>query len=104
MQSVGTGPGDPPVGAHSVNAKTLVASYEAQVANVPNDDRQIASAALVNLSRTLCEITVTLSQDTREKLRRNPTHERFLRDLDFTAASALRRTFCQADIALGDVK
>jgi hypothetical protein len=71
-------PGDPTVSAHSANAKTQSASYEAQVAELPNDDRQIASAALVKLSRMLCEITVTLSQDTRKKLRRSPQQERFL--------------------------
>jgi hypothetical protein len=38
-------PGDPLVGAHSAHAKTQVARYEAQVAKLPNDDRQIASAA-----------------------------------------------------------
>jgi hypothetical protein len=36
-----------------------------------NDQRQIASAALVKLSRTLCEMTSTLSRETREKLRRS---------------------------------
>ena len=36
-----------------------------------NGDREIASAALLTLSRSLCKATFTLSRETRDKLRRS---------------------------------
>ena len=41
------------------------------------EDRQIAMAALLALSRTLCEVTAALSLETREKLRHNLTADRW---------------------------
>lgn len=64
--------------AYSANVKTQIARQEAVTPELSNDDRQIASAALVKLSRTLCEISVTLSRETREKLRLSRAPERFL--------------------------
>jgi hypothetical protein len=36
-----------------------------------NEDRQIATAALVRLSRPLCDVSAILIRETREKLRRS---------------------------------
>jgi len=52
--------------------RVIAVSRPAEV-QLANDQRQIASAALMKLSRTLCEMTITLSRETREKLRRSRT-------------------------------
>jgi hypothetical protein len=44
----------------------------ARGARLPNDNRRIATAALVALSRALCHVTRALTQETREKLRDSP--------------------------------
>jgi hypothetical protein len=41
-----------------------------------NDDRRIARAALLALSRSLCDVTAALTREAREKLRDSPTADR----------------------------
>ena len=47
------------------------APEQARVEDLSNDDRRVASAALIRLSRALCDVSTTLVRDTREKLRRS---------------------------------
>jgi hypothetical protein len=55
------GPADP---------QMQIAGQDILLAKRSNGDREIASAALLALSRSLCEATFMLSSETREKLRR----------------------------------
>jgi len=61
-------------GLKEQSALALVNAEETQIARqalqLTNDQRQIASAALVKLSRSLCDITAALIRETREKLGR----------------------------------
>lgn len=41
-----------------------------------NEDRQIAAAALVALSRSLCDVSVVIIRQARERLRRGPAADR----------------------------
>ena len=44
-----------------------------------NDDRRIATAALLALSRSLCDVTAVLNREAREKLRDSPRADGFFR-------------------------
>jgi hypothetical protein len=48
----------------------------ARRAILQNDDRRIATAALLALSRSLCDVTAALTREAREKLRDSPTADR----------------------------
>ena len=48
----------------------------ARRAILQNDDRRIATAALLALSRSLCDLTAALTREAREKLRDSPTANR----------------------------
>ena len=48
----------------------------ARRARLQNDDKRVATAALVALSRALCHVTRALMQEAREKLRDSPTADR----------------------------
>src|SRR5262249_28149598 len=45
------------------------APEQARVEDLSNDDRRVASAALIGLSRALCDVSTTLVREAREKLR-----------------------------------
>ena len=49
----------------------------ARGARLQNNDRRIATPALVALSRALCHVTRALTQETQEKLRDSPRVDRF---------------------------
>jgi hypothetical protein len=61
---------------HDGRASQSIAE-RARGARLQNDDRRIATAALVALSRELCHVTRALTQETREKLRDIPRADRF---------------------------
>jgi hypothetical protein len=52
-------------------AVSLSGGQDILLATPSNEDREIASAVLLALSRSLCEVTFMLSPETREKLRRS---------------------------------
>jgi hypothetical protein len=52
------------------------APERARLEDLSNDDRRVASAALIGLSRALCDISTTLVRETREKLRRASAGDR----------------------------
>jgi len=45
------------------------APEQAHLEDLSSDDRRVASAALIGLSRALCDVSTTLVRETREKLR-----------------------------------
>ena len=49
----------------------------ARRAILQNDDRRIATAALLRLSRALCDVTAALTRQAREKLRDSARADRF---------------------------
>ena len=52
------------------------AQGSARRARLQSDDRRSATAALLALSRALCDVTAALTRETREKLRDRPTADR----------------------------
>ena len=73
-----TGPEHPPIGAAG-KAEPRPARQEALAKKLSSEDRRIAHAASLELSRALCDVSFLINRATREKLRRNMAEDRHFR-------------------------
>src|SRR5262249_16746050 len=69
------GPEQPPIGAAG-EAESRPARQEALAKKLLNEDRRIAHAASLELSRAVCDVSFMISRATRERLRRSVPEDR----------------------------